>query len=342
MGKLIYVLNTIVALLLLVSFVLPYLRPSTFPSLSVLSLAVSPLLLVNILFALYWLIRLKRQFLLSFLVLCIAYFHFNPFFEISSETDMSQYDQTLSVLTYNVRLFNAYEKNTSESKIIQEFKQLLETEQPDIVCIQEFYADYSFDMSDYPYQFIHFKGADFKLGHAIFSKYPLVNKGSLDFTNSYNNTIYADAIVGNDTVRVYNLHLQSLGILPNVEFLQNRGTNLIKKRISETFVMQERQIEAIQKHKASVNYPVILSGDFNNTSFSYAYRQLKEQMQDAFLEKGNGLGTTYSFFSYPLRIDFILASQSLDVLNFDTMETTFSDHHPVRATFGWRMEKSEK
>ncbi len=335
MGKLIYVLNTIVALLLLVSFVLPYLRPSTFPTLSLLSLAVSPLLLVNILFALYWLIRLKRQFLLSFVVLCIAYFHFNPFFEISSEADTSKYENTLSVLTYNVRLFNAYEKNPSEEKIIQEFKQLLETEQPDVVCLQEFYADYSFDMPDYPYQYIHFKGADYKLGHAIFSKYPLVNKGSFDFQNSYNNTIYADAVVGADTLRVYNLHLQSLGILPNVEFLQNRGTEQITERISETFVMQEQQIKAIQKHKETVNHPIILGGDFNNTSFSFAYRKLKKGMQDAFLERGNGLGTTYSFVNYPLRIDFIMATEDLDVLSFDTIKSTFSDHRPVTATFGW-------
>ncbi|MEM7187336.1 MAG: endonuclease, partial [Bacteroidota bacterium] len=150
MGKLIYGLNMIAALLLLVSFILPYLRPSTFPTLSLLSLAVSPLLLINILFVVYWLIRLKRQFLLSLVVLVVAYFHFNPFFEISSEADPDAYPKTLSVLTYNVRLFNAYEEHPSEKKITQEFVQLLKDEQPDVVCVQEYYADYDIDMSAYP------------------------------------------------------------------------------------------------------------------------------------------------------------------------------------------------
>jgi len=335
LGKLIYGLNTVVAFLLLVSFIIPYLPPKTFPTLSLLSLGVSPLLFVNILFALYWLIRLKKQFFLSFIVLLIAYFHFSPFFEISSEGDASKYNNTLSVLSYNVRLFNAYEKNTSEKEITQRFSELLKTENPDIVCVQEFYAEYTLDMSNYPYQFIHFKEPGNKLGHAIFSKYPLIDRGGFDFKDSYNNTIYADVLVGNDTVRVYNLHLQSVGILPSVNFLQERGTDHIKKRISETFVEQEEQIDAILAHKALTTHPVILTGDFNNTSFSYAYRELKRKMKDAFLEKGNGIGTTYSFASYPMRIDFILMTKGFDVLKFNNVKETFSDHYPVCATVGW-------
>jgi len=335
LGKLIYGLNTVVAFLLLVSFVLPYLPPKTFPTLSLLSLGVSPLLLINILFALYWLIRLKKQFLISFIVLLIAYFHFNPFFEFSSEGDASKYKNTLSVLSYNVRLFNAYEKNTSEEAVTLEFAKLLKNENPDIVCIQEFYAEYTTDMSNYPYQFIHFKEPGNKLGHAIFSKYPLTNKGGFDFKDSYNNTIFADVIKGNDTIRIYNLHLQSIGILPSMDFLQKSGTDKIKKRISETFVEQEVQIGEILEHKAKTHHPVIVAGDFNNTSFSYAYRELKRNMKDSFLERGNGIGTTYSFVSYPMRIDYILTSEAFEVLHFDNVKQTFSDHYPVSATLGW-------
>ncbi|MEM7085419.1 MAG: endonuclease/exonuclease/phosphatase family protein [Bacteroidota bacterium] len=335
MGKLIYGLNTVVAFLLLVSFVLPYLPPKTFPTLSLLSLGVSPLLFINIVFALYWLIRLKKQFFISFIMLFIAYFHFNPFFEFSSEGDSSKYENTLSILSYNVRLFNAYEKDTSKEAVTLAFADLLKKENPDIVCIQEFYTEYTTDMSNYPYQYIHFKEPGNKLGHAIFSKYQLINKGGFDFKDSYNNTIYADVIVGNDTLRLYNLHLQSIGILPSMDFLQKSGTNKIKKRISETFVEQEEQIAVILKHKTKTQYPVIVAGDFNNTSFSYAYKELKKGMKDAFLERGNGIGTTYSFVSYPMRIDYILTSETFNVLRFDNVKQTFSDHYPVSATVGW-------
>ncbi len=330
-----YGLNLIAVTLLVISFVLPYLPPSTFPSLSVLSLGVSPLILVNILFAVYWLIRLKKQFLLSFVVLLISYFHFNPFFEISSEGEPSDYQNTLSVLSYNVRLFNAYENKPNPLQVGSKLSELIKKENPDVICIQEYYAEHQADFSMYPYKFVHFKDTGNVLGHAIYSKFPIVNKGGFDFDNSYNNTIYADIKAGADTLRVYNLHLQSLGILPSVEFIQQRGTDRITKRISETFVLQEEQVEAILDHKHKSKFPVILSGDFNNTPFSYTYRKLKRNMNDAFLERGNGLGTTYLFNVYPMRIDYILSSESIEVVNFQTIKETFSDHYPVRATFGW-------
>ncbi len=323
------------AILLVVSFVLPYLPPTTFPTLSLLSLAVSPLILVNFLFGIYWLIRMKRQFLVSFLVLVIAYFHFNPFFLISSEGDPADYNSTLSVLSYNVRLFNAYEKNPEAENVGKQLSELLQTENPDVIAIQEYYSEHPGDFSTYPYKFIHFKGESYKLGHAIFSKYPLINRGSFDFEDSYNNTIYADVLVGSDTIRVYNLHLQSHGILPSVDFLQKNGTEGIKKRMSVKFVQQEEQVKRILYHKERSPHPTIMAGDFNNTSFSYVYRKLKKDMQDAFLQKGNGLGTTYSFDSYPMRIDFILASEKLNVVSFKTIKESFSDHYPVRTILGW-------
>ena len=122
LNKIIYWANLLAAFLLLISFILPYLPPRTFPTLSLLSLVVSLLIIVNIIFAIYWAVQFRRRFFVSFTVLLISYFYFNVFYEVSSEGDASQYNNTLSVLSYNVRLFNAYEKkpNTDASKIISE------------------------------------------------------------------------------------------------------------------------------------------------------------------------------------------------------------------------------
>ena len=335
MGKLIYGFNALAAALLVISFVLPYLPPSTFPTLSILNLVVSPLLFINILFVVYWLLRFRRHIWISLIVLVIAYFHFNPFFEMSSEGDASNFEKTLSIMSYNVRLFNAYEPKNDEVAVADKMTELLNLEDPDILCVQEYYADHKADFSRYPYQFIHFKDPDQNLGHAIFSKYPLIHKGGFDFENSYNNAIYADAIVGDDTIRVYNLHLQSLGILPSVDFLQKRGPEKLKKRFSERFVQQEEQMKEIIAHKLTSPNPVIIAGDFNNTSFSYVYRKFKQGMQDSFLERGNGLGSTYRFEGYPMRIDYILASETMDIIRFQTIGETFSDHNPIYSMLGW-------
>lgn len=335
MGKLLYVLNILAALLLFISFILPFLPPKSFPTLSVLSLAVSPLILVNLLFAVYWLIRLKKRFWFSATVIVIAYFLFNAFFEVSSEGDASEYSHTLKVMSYNVRLFNAYEKKPNEAEVKQSIASLLKAETPDVVCIQEYYLPNSADFSEFPYQYIHFKDSTHKLGHAIFSKHPIVHKGAFDFEKTYNNSLFADVVVKGDTIRVYNLHLQSLGILPTVDFIQQKGTETIKKKISETFVQQANQVATIITHKEKSPHPVIMAGDFNNTAFSYIYKRLKNGMNDAFQERGNGLGTSFYFNKYPLRIDFILASKELEVLDFTNRKESFSDHYPIISRLAW-------
>lgn len=335
LGKLLFWINILVALLLFISCILPYLPPSSFPTLSVLSLAVSPLIVLNIVFAIWWLLRFKKRFWFSALVLILAYFLHTPFFELSSEGDPTEYSQQLKILSYNVRLFNAYEKKPDVAMVNQSIATLLEDEQPDVVCIQEFYLPNAADFSMFPYQYIHFKDNTHKLGHAIFSKFPIVAKGAFDFDNTYNNSLYADLQVGKDTLRVYNLHLQSMGILPTVDFIQQRGTEKIKKRISQSFVQQEKQASAIVKHKNASPYPVIFAGDFNNTAFSYIYKQLNEGMNDAFQERGNGLGTSFYFNHYPLRIDFIFTSEEFEVLDFNTKKESFSDHYPIFSIVGW-------
>ncbi|WGF92514.1 endonuclease/exonuclease/phosphatase family protein [Aequorivita marisscotiae] len=334
LNKMIYWGNLLTAFLLLVSFILPYLPPKTFPELALLSLFVSLLIILNILFAVYWAFQLRRRFFVSITVLVISYFYFNVFYEVSSQGDTSQYKNTLKVLSYNVRLFNAYEKDTN-GEAFKTFSALLEEQNPDVVCIQEFYKPNGINFSAYPFQYIHFKSEKAKLGHAIFSKYPLANTGAFDFKGTYNNTLYADVIKGTDSIRIYSLHLQSLGIIPRVSFLQESDNEKLRKRVSLAFDKQQEQVASILEHKANTNNHVLICGDFNNTPFSYIYRKLKDGMQDAFRERGNGLGTTFMFEKFPMRIDYIFASEGLDVLTFETVKNTFSDHHAVQATVGW-------
>jgi len=332
--KLLFWGNSLVAFFLLLSFVLPYLPPSKFPTLSLLSLLVSPLIALNIFFAIYWLIRMKRKFLVSTVILVIAYFYFNPFFEISTEKDASEYNKTIRILSYNVRLFNAYEDNPASEEVSKTFLEIIEEEKPDVISIQEYYLQNKIDFSEYPYQFINFKKEN-KLGHAIFSKYPIVNKGAFDFSDTSNNTIFADIVKNEDTLRVYNLHLQSMGIKPRVSYLQENDKTRLRKRIADAFVKQEGQVAMIKEHKEKSPYKTLVMGDFNNTSFSYVYKSLTVDMQDAFLKRGNGIGTTFKFDFYPMRIDFIMNSNDFEVLKFNTMEKSFSDHFPVSATLGW-------
>lgn len=335
-NKIAFWINLVMAILLIISFILPYLPPKTFPTISLLSLTVPLLIILNIIFALYWAVQLRWKFFLSFTVLFISYFYFNVFYEISTHKDPSNYENTLTILSYNVRLFNAYEKDSGATgNAITKIAQILAEQNPDVVCIQEYYKPNKIDFSAYPYKYVHFKTKNVKLGNAIYSKYPLINTGAFDFKDSYNNTLYADVVKGKDTLRVYSLHLQSIGILPEVRFLQEVDKDKLRRRISKAFEKQQNQVNAILKHRRETDYPVLFCGDFNNTPFSYTYRRLKNDMQDAFRERGNGLGTTFMFDRFPMRIDYIFVSRNLDILSFETMEKTSSDHYAIRATVGW-------
>ncbi|WP_432410800.1 endonuclease/exonuclease/phosphatase family protein [Rasiella sp. SM2506] len=335
-GKVLFWINSIVAFLLLISFFLPYISPEKFPNLSLLSLVVLPLLWLNAFFLVYWILRRKRMFLLPAITLVLAYFIFNPFYKFSSEGEVEAWQKKLSVVSYNVRLFNLYEDQGNVDETSTVLSEILKTEKPDIVCLQEYYEKNTVDFSDYPYKYTHFGKKNHKLGHAIFSKYKLVTTGAFDFEDTFNNTLYADVVVGKDTVRVYNLHLQSFGIKPSVGELQEEDKTRVRNRLSSAFAKQEQQVKKIVAHKAQSKYPTLLMGDFNNTPFSFVYQLLGATMNDAFLERGNGLGTTFTFDVFPMRIDYIFTSEEFEVLNFERIDTTFSDHYPIKATLTWQ------
>ena len=76
---------------------------------------------------------------------------------------------------------------------------------------------------------------------------------------------------------------------------------------------------------------MIICGDFNNTAYSYVYKKIRGNLQDAFVESGNGFGRTFKFKFFPVRIDFILADDNFDVNDFKTFDVELSDHYPVMA-----------
>ncbi|WP_397363228.1 endonuclease/exonuclease/phosphatase family protein [Olleya sp. R77988] len=324
--KVIAFINSIAAFLLLLSYVLPNIPPKTFATLSVLSLGVPFLILLNVLFFVYWLIKIKKQLLLSLIVVALGYFLFGSLYKFSNwEEDGSE---SLSIMNYNVRLFNLYDW-IPEKGIGLKLVDFVKKENPDILCLQEYHLQDDVDFSSYNYKYEKLEGQKIKMGQAIFSKYPIVKSGSVQFPKTANNAIFADIVKGKDTIRVYNLHLQSLGIDPQVQKLTTENSEKLITGIGETFKLQQSQTELFLKHKNKSPYKVIISGDFNNSAFSYVYKTIRGDMKDAFKEQGNGFGRTYNFKFFPLRIDFLLVDKSWTVNSFKTYDVQYSDHYPI-------------
>ncbi|RAJ16787.1 endonuclease/exonuclease/phosphatase family protein [Olleya aquimaris] len=326
--KIIFFINSIVAFLLLLSYVLPNIPPKTFATLSVLSLGVPFLILLNVLFFVYWLFKIKKQLLLSLIVVTIGYFLFGSLYKFSNwEEDGTE---SLSIMNYNVRLFNLYEWIPGKD-IDQKLVEFVKKENPDILCLQEYQIQDDVDFSNYKYKYEKLEGQKIKMGQAIFSKYPIIHSGSIEFPKTANNAIFADIVKEKDTIRVYNLHLQSLRIDPRVQSLTTENSEKLINGIGETFKMQQSQAELFLKHKTNSPYKVIISGDFNNSAFSYVYKTIKADMKDAFKQQGNGFGRTYNFKFFPLRIDFLLVDKSYTINSFKTYDVEYSDHYPIMA-----------
>ncbi|WP_340199134.1 endonuclease/exonuclease/phosphatase family protein [Ascidiimonas sp. W6] len=328
LNKIVFILNTCFATLLLGSYVLPYLFPKSFPSLSVLSLTVPVLITCNLLFLLYWALQLKKQFLLSFIILVLGYQHITAFYGISGN-DKPIKAATFSVMSYNVRIFNKYEwipKKGIDKKIVR----FIEKEQPDILCFQEFLYEKEHLFDSYPYKYIRYKTKNQQTGQAIFSKYPIYNEGSLEFPSTGNNAIFVDIANGKDSLRIYNLHLESLRINTQEQVTKEESEKLFKS-MGASFGLQQAQAEIFNAHRDQCELTKIVCGDFNNTQYSNIYKQVKGEMQDTFMEAGSGFGRTFNFKYFPVRIDFILVDESIEVNRHKNYSEQYSDHFPIAA-----------
>jgi endonuclease/exonuclease/phosphatase family metal-dependent hydrolase len=232
-------------------------------------------------------------------------------------------------MNYNVRLFNLFEW-IPDTLVKQKIVNFITEKQPDILSMQDYRPDEALHLNDY-YKYEELSGKKVKNGQAIFSKYPIIKSGSLEFPNTSNNAIYADIVKNGDTIRIYNVHLQSLRIDPTSVKLDLETSENLFNRVSNTFKLQQSQTELFLAHKNKCPYKMIICGDFNNTAYSYVYKEIKGDLQDAFVEAGNGFGRTFNFKFFPVRIDFILIDDSFTINAFKTFDIQLSDHYPIMA-----------
>ncbi|SFC80541.1 Metal-dependent hydrolase, endonuclease/exonuclease/phosphatase family [Algibacter pectinivorans] len=268
--------------------------------------------------------------MLSLVALLIGYFSFGSLYKFSSSVKVES-PSNIKVMNYNVRLFNLYQwipEKGVETKIVD----FIKTEAPDVLSIQEYHPHKNIDLSFFKYKFEKLSGKKMKYGQAIFSKFPIINSGSIEFPDTANNAIFADVVKGKDTIRFYNIHLESLRIDTKVESLKKEDSERLFKRIGSTFKMQQFQTELFLMHKKQCKYKMVICGDFNNTAFSYVYRQIRGDLNDTFKEAGNGFGRTYDFKFFPVRIDFIFADQAFNVNGFKAYNAHYSDHYPITTT----------
>jgi endonuclease/exonuclease/phosphatase family metal-dependent hydrolase len=332
-----YSLNILLIVVTFIAYILPFLAPKIFPILSVLTLIMPLFFILNGLFFIYWLFQFKKRLILSGIVLLIGITFINKFYKFSAKV-YPEDEKDFVVMSYNVRLFNLF-KWIDKEDVPGAMLEFINDKNPDILCIQEFSSSATIDLKVYRHKYILMTGNQIKTGQAIFSKFPIIDQGIIVFPNSNNNVIYADIKKGKDIIRVYNMHLQSIKISPdvdeindNIEVINKSKSQMLYKRISKAFTQQQQQAEIFKEHESRCEYPVIICGDMNNSAYSYVYRNIKGKLKDSFEEAGTGFGQTYKFKYYPARIDYIFVDENMIVKEFQSFpEMKDSDHFPIMA-----------
>lgn len=220
--------------------------------------------------------------------------------------------------------------------------------QADIACFQEYSPNKDIE-SQYANNVVKLTKFDQKgrIGLAMFSQYPILkqyskvwDRGNQPNINGY---LCADIAYKNDTVRVVNVHLWSMGVRINL------AIDALKKghiktfvveladsfhRLKEGFEKRDEQMREVESYVSGSRYPVIICGDFNETPFGYSYGKLKLSFQNAFEEAGQGMGFTLNRQPYFARIDQQFVSNDWQVESCKTISSVnFSDHFPVMAKY---------
>lgn len=323
------------------AYISPFVSPDCCWLFSVLGLFYPWLLLINVIFIGGWLISRKWHFLLSFFWILAGMGHFTGLIGFNTQKSTDSNATHLNVMTYNCRAFakdNKQKRKVSESELIDFIKRY----NPDVICFQEFplgaaakkYTNILLEKTNLKY---HFQDKNGQL--ALFSTFPIKKKGVHYFTNRSNGYLFADIEKGKQTVRFFNIHLQSNVVTTIADKVASEG----KLQEKETWLsikgmlrkyrhsarIRVKQAKVISENIKRSPYPAVICGDFNDVPQSNAYHILATDMQDAFKKEGSGLGTTYAGSIPGLRIDYILPDRNFFIQNCDIIKVPYSDHYPV-------------
>lgn len=340
-------LNVLAVVLLTLAVFIPNIRNEQFWPIGFIGLAFPYIVLMLFLSIVFWLIVKPRLALISVMALLVGYKQISVFFgfSLAGYKIEAKDSTTLRIVTWNVQSFNGLTKNKNTKRLIREdILDLIKHYQPDIICLQEFNhsknagppADnLDFFKKEFPYIFfpVDYAYGNYQTGTIILSKLPIVGTGKLRYANE-EHLLYASVTRGIDTIRVYTTHLQSFNFKPtdyqNIEHIKQqeslRGSRSLIRKLRTGNIFRNKQADLVSAELEKFNGHSIICGDFNDVPNSYTYFTIKHNRQDAFLQKDFGLGRSFVAIAPTLRIDYILPSQSLEVIQFDSADEGLSDH----------------
>lgn len=356
--RVLLVLNLITAVGLLLSYTAAFLSPAGYWIIALFGLAYPAFLILNAVFVMIWLVLWRWYLFISLILIIAGWSYLMTYIPIHGSADKKLSGKQIGIISYNIHHFYGSTRSTAQSipenreKIID----FIAVRLTDIICIQEFYAigeDFDETFKNFTesirmeqYHFVNYKkfwNRKKIVAIATFSRFPVVGKGYLNMEGHSLYAIYTDLFIDSDTVRVYNLHLESTRFGDeDYNFISNltdpdketprltEGSKKMLWKLRRAFMIRAEQVKQLQEHIAQCNYPVILAGDFNDAPTSFTYQRLTRQLKDSYREAGKVFfESTYSGKLPSFRIDYILHSDEFAALSYQKFNLDLSDHEPV-------------
>ena len=363
--------NILLILLFLFSCITPYLHPGKWWFTGFMGLLFPYLLGALLLFTIFWLVVSPRKSLYSLVALLLGFGNISSLvaFRLPQEFPLHKDSSVIRVLDWNLRYFVPFNQaKFNQDELLQNMDSILDeirTYKPDLVCFQEFFSDGENRKNDalriltkdmgYGYHYFSRDQVHWRTiisGTAIFSRYPIIKAWKVPFPNTIEegteSTLFADILVGRDTVRVATLHLQSFRFMPRdyqslgmIKNQQDKGlaeSRKILRKMRNTFYLHGAQSDFVRRELDKSPHPLIVTGDLNDVPNSYAYLTIRGKGRDAFLEKGSGIGKTFTSASSrfmgklpTLRIDYIFTDPAIETKGFKIIGKQLSDHYAIMA-----------
>lgn len=311
--------------------------PSSSTALAMLVYTLPLLIAGNVVTLVVWLIMRRWHWLVIpavTLLCCIRYVGtiYNPGWGSGGDGSRSG----LNIATYNVHNFDRETSGFKAQDILQEMR----SHDVDVLCMQEYFNESGDKLNSDRFKEWFTYGATGREDMVIFSRYPILKSERIDFGKTNNSGMWADIDVSGQTLRVFNVHLETTGInrtLYKAAKQKAQGqmveNNVILRTVFDNYTFgmarRARQAEQVAQLVEASEVPVVLCGDFNDVPYSYVYETLLgDRLADGFRECGKGFMYTM-VGGKKTRIDYIFHDKQLNCESYYKEDINYSDHYPV-------------
>lgn len=329
-----FLLNLLVLLALLLSYVSSSVDPRVFPYLHFFSLSYLVWLLIACFFCFVWLLLKFKYLLINLLVIAIGLKTHKNNFNFSTQNEN---DEGLRVASFNSQgLGQAVQGNFDEIMAYAKKEKL------DIISILEYKTKHDHKPANWHSQFVPFKDDGLvRPGIKLLSKYPIVKAQKIDFDKTKGNmAIQFEINIKGQKVAIFAVHLETNSV-QRLDYQKMKKPVLdssyifhaknLSQKLSRQVATRSLQSKTIINKIKETEIPYLVMGDFNDVPSSFVYQQFTPYTSDAFLSKGFGWGPTY-LKPFPIfRIDYILYSKEFTCNCYFSSQEIYSDHKLVGA-----------